>query len=73
MRFTALALLLVAWAGVGCWSLLGTVPSLPPESAPAEVESALKKPVSAEQITEMNARRKAQALREELDREFDGE
>ena len=68
MRTPLLSLLIAAWAGTGCLSM----PSWWEKPKPAPPVTAAKptpRPVTAEQITDGNARHMADALLNELDRD----
>jgi hypothetical protein len=68
MRSPLICLLIAAWAGMGCLSM----PSWWEQPKPAPPATAAKpapRPVTAEQITEGNARQMADALLNELDRD----
>jgi hypothetical protein len=78
MRAALIAGFLAAWAGTGCMWGKGLVsgPETPP--APQQVDKKLESvwnskpaqpPVTADQISEENARNVADALQKELDRE----
>lgn len=75
MRMTwAWMLLATMWAGAGCLNLpLFSPPPKPVEVAPASPPPRPTTPVTADQVTETNAREKAQALKAELEREEVGD
>lgn len=70
MKTACCSLWLALWAGAGCVILPANWEKQPPPSAPAPAEpSRPRPPVTADDITESNAHEKAEALRQELDRE----
>ena len=63
-------ILLAVWAGAGCleFSFIGPKNEKLPSSPPPAVKTP-PAPVIADQVNEKNARQKAEALKQELDRE----
>jgi hypothetical protein len=78
MRNVSLFVLIAAWAGTGCFTMptLWGDPKQPPlpPAPPAVAEPAKPAPrITADEITDMNAREKAAQLLQELEHEPSGD
>jgi hypothetical protein len=68
MRATCASLVLVALAACGCWELRPAAPNKAPAQATGPALPLRPAPVvTAEQVTEENARQKSEALRAEME------
>jgi hypothetical protein len=72
MRNVSVFVLIAAWAGTGCFTMptwLGNQPKPPPAPVTAAEPVKPSRPVTAEQITDLNAREKAAQLFQEMEHE----